>query len=47
MAIQNAISTVGADSIRDMQKVMGALKTQFAGRMDFGAVGARIKGKLG
>ena len=46
-AIQKAISTVGADNIRDMGKVMTALKSQYAGQMDFGAVGARIKGILG
>jgi len=30
-----------------MGKVMGALKTKYTGQMDFGAVGAQIKAKLG
>ncbi len=46
-AIQEAISAVGASSIRDMGKVMGALKSKYAGRMDFGAAGAKIKAILG
>ncbi|MEE9426946.1 MAG: GatB/YqeY domain-containing protein [Paracoccaceae bacterium] len=46
-AIQAAISEVGADSIRDMGKVMGTLKSKYTGQIDFGSVGARIKGILG
>ena len=46
-AIAEAIAEVGAGSIRDMGKVMAALKARHSGRMDFGAVGARIKGRLG
>ncbi len=46
-AIEAAISKVGADSIRDMGKVMGVLKAKYSGQMDFGSVGARIKGILG
>ncbi|MFV2002441.1 MAG: GatB/YqeY domain-containing protein [Paracoccaceae bacterium] len=46
-AISAAISEVGADSIRDMGKVMGLLKGKYTGQMDFGSVGARIKGLLG
>jgi len=46
-AIQAAISKAGADSIRDMGKVMGALKSQYTGQIDFGAAGARLKGILG
>jgi len=46
-AIKAAISEVGADSIRDMGKVMGVLKGKYTGQMDFGAVGAKIKGLLG
>ena len=37
----------GAASIKDMGKVMGALKSELAGRADMGAVSARIKQKLG
>ncbi|MCK8465285.1 GatB/YqeY domain-containing protein [Aliiroseovarius sp. S1339] len=46
-AVAAAISDVGAESIRDMGKVMGALKAKFTGRMDFGKVGPMVKGKLG
>ncbi len=42
-AIKAAISETGAASIRDMSKVMGALKTKYAGKMDFGAASAAIK----
>ena len=45
-AIDAAISAVGADSIRDMGKVMGELKGKYTGQMDFGSVGAKLKGKL-
>ena len=46
-AIDEAISTTGAESIKDMGKVMGHLKGKFAGRMDFGKAGAEIKNRLG
>ena len=46
-AVAAAISEVGADSIRDMGKVMGALKAKFTGQMDFGKVGPMVKEKLG
>ncbi len=45
-AIEAAIKDVGASSIRDMGKIMGALKSQYTGQMDFGKVGAMIKAKL-
>ncbi|MBU3258653.1 GatB/YqeY domain-containing protein [Roseovarius sp. PS-C2] len=45
-AIDAAIAEVGAGSIRDMGKIMGRLKEQYTGQMDFGAVGPRIKDKL-
>lgn len=45
-AIDTAITTVGAASIRDMGKVMGELKGKYTGQMDFGSVGAKVKGKL-
>jgi len=45
-AIDAAISDAGATSIRDMGKIMGALKGKYAGQMDFGAVGALVKNKL-
>ncbi|WP_373049630.1 GatB/YqeY domain-containing protein [Thalassovita aquimarina] len=45
-AISAAISEVGASSIRDMGKVMGALKAQYTGQMDFGTVGPKVKDQL-
>ena len=45
-AIDTAITTVGAASIRDMGKVMGELKGKYTGQMDFGSVGAKVKVKL-
>ena len=46
-AVDEAIQTVGATSIRDMGKVMGALKERYTGQMDFGTVGPMVKSKLG
>jgi len=46
-AVARAIRDTGAESIRDMRRVMGALKAAYAGRMDFGAAGARVKAALG
>jgi len=46
-AVNAAIADIGADSIRDMGRVMGALKDRYAGQMDFGAVGPMVKARLG
>ena len=46
-AIDKAIRDTHASSIRDMGRVMGALKEAHAGRMDFGVVGGRVKAALG
>lgn len=46
-AIAAAIRETGAASIKDMGKVVGALKAKYAGRMDFGKASALVKGKLG
>ncbi len=46
-AIAAAVAEVGATSIRDMGRVMGVLKAKYTGQMDFGAVGPRIKDRLG
>lgn len=46
-AISAAIAETGAESIRDMGKVMGALKAKYTGQMDFGSVGPQVKGQLG
>ena len=45
--IDAAISATGAESIRDMGKVMGQIKSKAAGRADMGAVGAKVKARLG
>ena len=45
--IQSAIAETGAASMKDMGKVMGAVKAKAAGRADMGAVSARIKAALG
>jgi uncharacterized protein YqeY len=46
-AVAAAIAEVGAASIKDMGRVMAVLKGKYTGQMDFGAVGAVIKGRLG
>ena len=46
-AIDEAIEETGANSIRDMGRVMGALKAKYTGQMDFGAVGPMVKNRLG
>ncbi len=45
--IGKAISETGAESIRDMGKVMAAIKAQAEGRADMAAVGAKVKTILG
>ena len=45
--IDEAIRSTGAESIRDMGKVMGQIKGKAAGRADMGAVGAKVKARLG
>ncbi|MEL0438843.1 GatB/YqeY domain-containing protein [Phycobacter sp. K97] len=45
-AVKSAVSETGADSIRDMGKVMGVLKSKYTGQMDFGRVGPMVKDEL-
>ena len=45
-AIQEAIDNLSANSLKDMGKVMGALKEKFAGQMDFSKASAKVKEKL-
>jgi uncharacterized protein YqeY len=45
-AVDDAMTEVGASSIRDMGRVMGVLKGRYQGRMDFGAVGPMVKDRL-
>lgn len=44
--IDAAMKESGAESMRDMGKVMGILKPQLQGRADMGAVSGKIKAKL-
>ena len=44
--IANAISETGAESMKDMGKVMGVLKGQLQGRADMGKVSGLIKTRL-
>ncbi len=46
-AIDEAIAEAGATTVRDMGKVMGALKSRYAGQMDFGKASGAVKAKLG
>jgi len=44
--IQAAIASTGAESMRDMGKVMGIIKPQIQGRADAGVVSASVKKAL-
>ncbi len=46
-AVDAALAQVGAETLKDMGKVMGLLKQKYTGQMDFGKAGARVKEKLG
>ncbi len=46
-AIEAAIAETGAAAMKDMGKVVGALKAKFAGQMDFAKASGMVKGKLG
>lgn len=45
--IESIISETGAASVKDMGKVMGVLKSKYAGQLDMGKASALIKGLLG
>jgi hypothetical protein len=42
-AIQGVITDVGAASMKDMGKIMAALKERYAGQMDFGKASGMVK----
>ena len=42
-AIRTAMAETGAESVKDMGKVMGFLKEKYAGRMDCAAASASVK----
>ena len=46
-AIAAIIEETGATGLKDMGKIMGRLKSEFAGRLDMGKAGAIVKGHLG
>ena len=45
-AADTVIAELGATSIKDMGKVMAAMKERYAGQMDFGRASALVKEKL-
>jgi uncharacterized protein YqeY len=45
--IDSLVEKTGADSVRDMGKVMGALKSEYAGQIDMTMASGMVKAKLG
>jgi hypothetical protein len=45
-AVKEAIASAGAKSVKDMGGVMAALKTKYAGQMDFAKASAAVKKAL-
>jgi uncharacterized protein YqeY len=45
-AINDTIVEVGAESVKDMGKVMGVLKQRFTGQMDFAVASKTVKDVL-
>ena len=45
-AVRAVIAELGAGSMKDMGKVMAALKERYAGQMDFGKAGGIVKAAL-
>jgi len=45
-AIETAIKDIGAAGMKDMGKVIGALKAKYAGQMDFGKASGLVKAAL-
>ena len=46
-AIDAAIAETGAGAVKDMGKVIGVLRANYAGQMDFGKVSPLVKAALG
>ena len=46
-AIDAAVAETGAASMKDMGKVVAALKTKYTGQMDFAKASALVKARLG
>ena len=45
-AVKEAVASAGAKSVKDMGAVMAALKTKYAGQMDFAKASAAVKKAL-
>ena len=45
-AVEEVIDELGAATIKDMGRVMAALKERYAGRMDFSKASAQVKDRL-
>jgi uncharacterized protein len=46
-AVAAVVKDTGASSMKDMGRVMAALKERYAGKMDFAKAGGLVKGQLG
>jgi uncharacterized protein YqeY len=46
-AIDKAVAETGATAVKDMGKVIGVLRSTYAGQMDFGKVSPMVKAALG
>ena len=44
--VANAVAVTGAQSVRDMGKVMALIKDQAQGRVDMAKISARVKAHL-
>ena len=45
-AVDAAVAEIGASGLKDMGRVMGVLKQNYAGKMDFGKASAKVKAAL-
>ncbi len=45
-AVDALVTELGAKDVKDMGKVMGALKTRYAGQMDMAKAGGAVKARL-
>ena len=46
-AVRQTVEELGCDSLKDMGRVMAALKEKYAGQMDMGKASAQVKSLLG
>lgn len=46
-AVEDVVAELKAESLKDMGRVMAALKERYAGRMDFAKASGLVKAKLG